>query len=144
MALRAGRGLKKKWSILCCVLADAAMCRYFHLEILHLLQTRSLGICFLSLFFKSISQLLSFKNDTTQFMGTLGKAVKLFYLTIDCILAFIRVYPEIVLIWVSILGWSLLFLEEYVLTGRDKEAMRKATFKQKYDLYAIKLSIIIR
>lgn len=56
------------------------------------------GICFLSLFFKSINQVLSVKNDTTQFMGTVGKAIKLFYLTMDCILAFIRVCPEIVLI----------------------------------------------
>ena len=31
-----------------------------------------------------------------------------------------------------------------MLTGRDKKVMGKVTFKQKYDLYTIKHSIIIR
>lgn len=70
----------------------------FYLEMPHLPQTLSLGAYFLPLLFKSIGQLCSVENETAQFMATLGKAVVLFNFKMNCILAFIRAYPEIVLI----------------------------------------------
>jgi hypothetical protein len=57
-----------------------------------------LGACFLYLHFKSISQLFSVENDTIPFISTLEKAVKLFNFKMNCVLAFIRAVPEIVLI----------------------------------------------